>query len=98
MSLYFASSLDIISLAMPTPDDEAVAAVMGDQEEINTPDPMSLGDQLALRDAEEDDMIAVSVVLCLPNLVRRDRGSWLRSAVAVFGCGDDCLDDLSIVF
>ena len=72
--------------------------MMGDQEEINTPDPMSLGDQLALRDAEEDDMIAVSVVLCLPNLVRRDRGSWLRSAVAVFGCGDDCLDDLSIFF
>ena len=98
MSLYFASSLDIISLAMPTPDNEAVAAVMGDQEEINTPDPMSLGDELAIRDAEEDDMIAVSVVLRLPNLIRCDRGFWLRSSVAAF-CRDlDCLNDLFIFF
>ena len=53
MSLYFASSIDLISLAMPTPteDDEAVDAMMGDQDEVNAPDPMNLGDQLALRDA-----------------------------------------------
>ena len=95
MSLYFASSLDIISLTMPTPDDEAIAAVMGDQDEIDTPDPMSLGDQIALCDAVEDDMIAVSVVLCLLNLVHRDRGLGcgllLRPSVAAMTVSMICL-------
>ena len=94
MSLYFASSIDFISLAMSTPteDDEALAAVMGDQDEVNNPDPTNLGDQLALRDAEEDDMIAVSVV-CVSS-----RSSRSRLLVAVLCCGDGCLDDLFILF
>ena len=79
MSLYFASSIDFISLAMPTlnKDDEAVDAVMGDQDEVTTLDPMSLGDQLALRDAEAGDKIVVS------NCV----SSALFLAVAAHGCG-----------
>ena len=98
MSLYFASSLDIITLTMLTPDDEAIAAVMEDQEETDTPDPMGLGDQIALRDAKEDDVIVVSVVLRLLSLVHRDRGPWLRSSVAIFCCGDDHPDDSFIFF
>ena len=83
MSLYFASSLDIISLTMPTPDDEAVNAVMGDQGEIDTPDPMSLGDQIDLRDAMEDDIIAVSsLTYTLASF--KSRPSRSRLLVAVF--------------
>ena len=83
MSLYFASSLDIISLTMPTPDDEAVNAVMGDQGEIDTPDPMSLGDQIDLRDAMEDDIIAVSsLTYTLASF--KPRPSRSRLLVAVF--------------
>ena len=79
MSLYFASSIDFVSLAMPTPteDDEAIDAVMGDRGEINTPDPMHLGDQLALRDAEEGDVIMVSA--CVSHA--------LFIAIADHGCG-----------
>ena len=64
---------------MPTPneDDEAVNAVMGDQDDVSTLDPMSLGDQLALRDAEADDKIAVSSCV----------SSALFIAVAAHGCG-----------
>ena len=81
MSLYFASSLDIISLTMPTPDDQAVNAVMGDQGEVDTPDPMSLDDQIALRDAVENDIIAVSSLThsCVLQI------SFI--AVAALGCG-----------
>ena len=95
MSLYFASSLDIISLTMPTPDDEAVNAVMGDQGEVDTPDPMSLGDQIALRDAVEDDIIAVSSLThTLASFKSRSSRSRLLVAafcrgpfVAAFCCG-----------
>ena len=100
MSLYFASSLDILTLTMPTPDDEAIAAVMEDLEETDTPDPVGLGDQTALRDAEEDDVIVVSVscVLRFLSLVPCGRGPWLRSFVAIFCCGDDHPGDSFIFF
>ena len=90
MSLYFASSLDIISLTMPTPDDEAVNAVIGDHGEVDTPDPMSLDVQITLRDAVENDIIAVSsfnTLLRSSGLVHCGRGSWLRPSVATFCCG-----------
>ena len=62
MSLYFASPIDFMALAMPNPneDDKAVEAVMRNQDEGSNMDPMSLGDQLALRDADADDQIVVS--------------------------------------